>query len=64
MVAGLEEVELSIGTTGVGDGGATHFVQIVDVTVLTIFDTVKELSIIVCVPEVTVLITGQVVRVV
>lgn len=46
MVASLEEVELSVEATGVEDGGATHFVQIVEVSVLTIVDTVKELSII------------------
>lgn len=57
-------MKLSGGTTGVEDGGAIHFVQIVEVTVLTIVDTVKELTTILCVPEVTVLVTGQVVRVV
>lgn len=55
---------LSVEATGVEDAGARHLVQIVETTVFTIVDTVKELSIISRVPEVTVLVTGQVVRVV
>ena len=57
-------IELSVEATGVEDGGAIHFVQIVETTVWTIVDTVKELSTISSVPEVIVLVTGQVVRVV
>ena len=57
-------MELSVEAAGVEDGGATHFVQTVEITVLTIVETVKELSTILRVPEVTVVVTGQVVRVV
>lgn len=45
-------------------GGATHLVQIVEVMVLKIVDTVFEVWIISRVPDVTVLVTGQVVTVV
>lgn len=57
---GVEPVE----ATGVETGGATHFVQIVDVTVLRIVDTVKVLWTIEIVPDVIVFVTGHVVRVV
>jgi hypothetical protein len=58
------EVDLSVEAVTVDDCGAIHFVQIVETTVFTIVDTVKELSTISFVPEVTVFVTGQVVRVV
>lgn len=57
-------IELSVKAAGVEGRGAIHLVQIVETTVFTTVDTVKELSIISRVPDVTVLITGQVVRVV
>lgn len=47
-------IELSVEATGVEDGGAIHFVQMVEITVLTTVDTVKELWTISCVPCVTV----------
>ena len=55
--------DVSTIVAGVG-GGSTHLVQIVEVTVLKIVDTVLEVWIISRVPDVTVLITGQVVTVV
>lgn len=71
------EVELSLCTgagelggiglveaAGVEAGGATHLVQIVDVTVLKIVDTVKELWTVEIVPDMIVVVTGHVVRVV
>lgn len=53
-----------IEAAGVEAGGATHFVQIVDVTVLKIVDTVKVLWTIKSVPDFMVFVTGQVVTVV
>lgn len=71
------EVELSLCTgagevgrvgpveaAGVEAGGAIHFVQTVDVTVLRMVDTVKELWTIEVEPDLIVFVTGQVVRVV
>ena len=56
--------ELSVTAAGVEGCGAIHFVQIVETTPFTTVDTVKELSTISRVPDVTVCVTGQVVRVV
>lgn len=53
-----------VDAAGVEAAGGTHFVQIVDVTVLKIVDTVKELWTIVLEPDVIVFVTGHVVRVV
>lgn len=53
-----------VDAAGVEAAGGTHFVQIVDVTVLRIVDTVKELWTIVLEPDVIVFVTGHVVRVV
>lgn len=55
--------DVSTIVTGVAEG-ATHLVQMVEVTVLKMVDTVFELWIISRVPDVTVLVTGQVVTVV
>lgn len=44
--------------------GATHFVHTVEVIVLRIVETVNELCTIWVLPDVTVFVTGQVVRVV
>ena len=49
---------------GVIVAGGAHCVQIVDVTVLKIVDTVKELWTIILEPDVIVFMTGHVVRVV
>ena len=68
--SGEEEivVDTEFPTTGVAadlEGcGAMHFVQIVETTVFTTVDTVKELLTISLVPDVTVFVTGQVVKVV
>jgi hypothetical protein len=57
-------VGLSPDAPGVDGFGAIHFVQMVETTVSTTVETVNELWIISLVPEVTVFVTGQVVRVV
>lgn len=65
LCTGIGELEVGpVEAAGVEAGGATHFVQTVDVTVLRIVDTVKELWTIEVVPDLIVFTTGHVVRVV
>jgi hypothetical protein len=63
LASNVSAVEASRLLDGVA-GGAIHLVQIVEVMVLKIVDTVFEVLIIRLVPDVTVLVTGQVVTVV
>lgn len=64
VFTGTDGTETGEEDPGVGTGWGTHLVQTVDVLVTVIVDTVDVTWVVVVLPVVIVLVTGQVVRVV